>query len=152
MLNLLEIESPIELFKFDNNPGMKLMYFDAGIVAGTPEAIGEFEHITYDINRDLIKNPAYTFFARIKTDNYSSEGIFNDDLLVIDKSLNCKDGSLALCMPEGKFILRRIKLIDDKICMVSYDKTQEDFIFDPNVFDLYYKMIFGFVTHSIRKL
>lgn len=39
-----------------------------------------------DLNKELIKHPASTFYERIKGDSMIDANVYEDDILVIDKS------------------------------------------------------------------
>lgn len=60
-----------------------------------------------DLNNVLVENPNATFFVRVEDDSFQSFGINEDDVLIIDKSLEYTKGSLALVTQEGDFKVHR---------------------------------------------
>ncbi len=69
-----------------------------------------------DLNRELIGNKNATFFLRAGSNEFSVFGIEKDDVLIVDRSLSPKAGSLALVVKEGEFELTRIKGNDAVVC------------------------------------
>ena len=67
-----------------------------------------------DLNRELVLHPAATFYGRVVSDAMSIEGVEKGDVLVIDRSLDPVEGSLAVCFVDGEFALRRISLSDSE--------------------------------------
>lgn len=100
----------IQIFKADTDSQLELEYADAGIRAGFPSPAQDYVGETIDLNRDLIRHPASTFYGRVVGDSMSGEGITEDDILVIDKSIEPEDGDLAVCCLDGDFTLKRIKI------------------------------------------
>ena len=68
-----------------------------------------------DLNRELVKSPASTFFVRLRDDSTDNEG----DILIVDKSIEHHDGSLVVAFIDGEFILKRIKIEGDTTWMTS---------------------------------
>lgn len=100
----------IQIFKADTDSQLELEYADAGIRAGFPSPAQDYVGETIDLNRDLIRHPASTFYGRVVGDSMSGEGITEGDILVIDKSIEPEDGDLAVCCLDGDFTLKRIKI------------------------------------------
>ena len=67
------------------------------IAAGFPSPAEEYIEIALDLNKELIKHPAATFYARVKGNSMVDAGIQDGDLLVIDKALEAKEGSIVVC-------------------------------------------------------
>lgn len=91
---------------------------DGGIKAGFASPAQDYIESGIDLNRELIKNPASTFFGRVSGDSMKDAGIENGDILVIDKSLQARDGDIAVCFVDGEFTLKRIKTKGDVIWLM----------------------------------
>lgn len=100
----------LQIFKAETESQLELEYADAGIRAGFPSPAQDYVGETIDLNRDLIRHPASTFYGRVVGDSMSGEGITEGDILVIDKSIEPEDGDLAVCCLDGDFTLKRIKM------------------------------------------
>jgi len=80
-----------------------------GIHADFPSPAADFIDISIDLNKHLIKHPSATFYARAKGDSMQDAGIFDGDLLMVDKNIDPVDGKIAICYIDGEFTVKRIK-------------------------------------------
>ncbi len=109
-------------------------------------ANGYFEPV-FDLNYDLIENPVSTFYGRAKGFSMKEAGIDDGDLLVIDKSLEYKNGALAVCHLDGEFTLKRIKKERDKLYITATNGE-----FQPiEIRDNDEIIIWGIVTYVVKK-
>jgi len=60
-----------------------------------------------DLNEQLIKNKPATFFFRMKGDAMKEAGIFDNDVLIIDRSLKLADGKIIVAVLNGELLVRR---------------------------------------------
>ena len=119
-----------------------------GIRAGFPSPAEDFAEPTLDLNRYVIKNPASTFYARITGDSMEGAGIGDGDIVVIDKSLEPKDGNIAVCFIDGEFTLKRILLVNGRLRLQPANpKFKAIEITEENHF-----LVWGVVTHVVKNL
>ena len=71
------------------------------IKAGFPSPAQDYVENGIDLNRELVKNPSSTFFGRARGSSMEGAGIFDGDLLIIDKSLEPYEGAVAVCSLTG---------------------------------------------------
>lgn len=60
-----------------------------------------------DLNEQLIRNKPATFFFRMKGDAMKDAGIFDDDVLIVDRSLKLASGKIIVAVLNGELIIRR---------------------------------------------
>ena len=84
----------INIFTPSDDSGIELPLSDERVAAGFPSPAEDYASLNLDLNRELIKNPASTFYARVSGLSMIDEGINDGDLLVIDKSIEPYDGCL----------------------------------------------------------
>jgi len=100
-----------------------------------------------DLNKALIPHPAATFYARVKGSSMIDAGISEGDILVIDKSLDPKDGDIAICFIDGEFTVKRISCQDTGLLLMpANEKFQPIRITEENDF-----LVWGIVTYIIHK-
>ncbi len=119
-----------------------------GIHAGFPSPAEDFAEPTLDLNRYVIKNPSATFYARIKGDSMIGADICDGDVVVIDKSLEPADGSIAVCFIDGEFTLKRILIKQEKVWLQPANPAFPAIeITEENHF-----IVWGIVTFVIKKV
>lgn len=118
------------------------------VKAGFPSPSDDFLNTPLDLNRELVRNPASTFFVRMAGESMAGDGIGDGDLLVVDKSTPMHDGCIAVCYVDGEFTVKRIKL--DAECawlMPSNPKFQPIRVDRNNEF-----LVWGVVRYVIKKV
>ncbi|MBR5073833.1 MAG: translesion error-prone DNA polymerase V autoproteolytic subunit [Bacteroidales bacterium] len=139
------------------NVSLELPVADGGICAGFPSPAQDYVESGIDLNGELIKNPAATFFGRVKGDSMTGAGIEDGDLIVIDKSLEASEGDIAVCFLDGEFTLKRIHIEKG----VGIDGAEEDVLWLVPENPKYRKikvtadqhfMVWGVVTYSIKDI
>lgn len=60
-----------------------------------------------DLNEQLIKNKPATFFFRMKGDAMHEAGIFENDILIVDRSLKLANGKIIVAVLNGELLVRR---------------------------------------------
>ncbi len=81
---------------------------DSGIHPGFPSPAQDYMNPCIDLNRELVRHPAATFYGRAVSDSMADAGVDEGDILVIDRAIEPSDGDLAVCFVDGEFALRRI--------------------------------------------
>lgn len=138
----------LELYTNINSSELKLPLALSYLKAGFPSPAEDFKEDSIDLNRELIKNPSSTFFARVRGDSMVEMGIADGDLLIIDKSLEPKDGKIAVCFVDGEFTLKQISIRNNQIwLMPANPKYKPIVVTEENEF-----MIWGIVTYVIKKI
>ena len=108
----------LELFAPDPaSPAQPLPLAGSPVAAGFPSPAEDFTEMSLDLNRELVRNPAATFFARVRGVSMTGEGIDDGDLLIIDRSAEVHDGVLAVCCVEGDFTLKRLRVDPAEDCL-----------------------------------
>lgn len=120
----------------------------AEIKAGFPSPAEDFLDQSIDLNKVLVRNPSSTFYARVSGNSMKDANIEDGDLLIIDKSVEPKDGKIAVCYIDGEFTVKRIKTEADCCFLVPANSdykpikvtTENDF------------MVWGVVVHIVKSV
>ena len=121
------------------------------IKAGFPSPAQDYVENGIDLNRELVKNPSSTFFGRARGSSMEGAGIFDGDLLIIDKSLEPYEGAVAVCFIDGEFTLKRIHFEREGVQIVAVWLQPENDSYSPiKVTEENQFIIWGIVTHSVR--
>jgi DNA polymerase V len=100
-----------------------------------------------DINDLVVKHPASTFFVRVEGDSMEGAGIFSGDVLVIDRSLTPKDGSIVVAAVYGEMVVKRLQAEGDTHILASANDHYEPIIVNGSD-DCF---IWGVVVGSVRQ-
>ena len=60
-----------------------------------------------DLNEELIKNKPATFFFRMNGDAMTDAGIFDNDVIIVDRSLKPVHGKIIVAILNGELLVRR---------------------------------------------
>ena len=121
-------------------------FLSFSVSAGFPSPADDYTEENIDLNEYLIKNPFSTFFIRVKGDSMINSGIQDQDLIVVDKSLNPKPGDIVIAMIDGRFTVKRLGKKDDQL----YLKAENYDYPDLNLNDYCNTQIWGVVIYSIH--
>ncbi|PLX41270.1 MAG: peptidase S24 [Deltaproteobacteria bacterium] len=81
--------------------------FAHGVKAGFPSPADDYLEGRISLDEYLIRNKEATFFLRVEGDSMEGEGIFDGDILVVDKSLTPEHGSVVIAVLEGEFTVKQ---------------------------------------------
>lgn len=139
----------LEIFPSNTGSSQELPFADQGIRAGFPSPAQDCMQESIDLNKELVRHPATTFYARVVGDSMTDAGISDGDLLVIDKGLSPQNNDIVVAFIDGEFTLKRIQLDRTSQClwlMPANDRYKPIKVTEDNDF-----IIWGVVTYSIRK-
>ena len=105
----------LDFYTVDNRIKLEVPFFNSPISAGFPSPAEDYVDLKLDLNKFLIKHPSATFYVRVKGDSMKNAGIFDNDILIVDKALDPKNGDIAVCVLDGEFTVKRIKKQKDQL-------------------------------------
>ena len=107
------MKSKIELFKLENEEKLIIPVLPAKVKAG---GYGSFESPALDFPEDtidllklLIKDKETTFFARVTGDSMNGIGVFDGDILIVQKGLFPRENDIVVVFYQGEFYVKRYK-------------------------------------------
>lgn len=136
----------LSFFTADSSNATPLPLAGASVEAGFPSPAEDFSELSIDLNKELLQHPASTFFCRVSGHSMQDIGIDDGDLLVVDKSLEARDGKVAVCFVDGDFTLKKIRLADDGCWLMPANEAFAPIKIDAdNDF-----MVWGIVSYCIK--
>ena len=78
------------------------------VEAGFPSPADDYMEGSLDLNEHVIKHPAATYFMRASGDSMTGAGIFDGDLLIVDRSLEPAHGRVAVVEVDGQLTVKRL--------------------------------------------
>lgn len=95
-----------------------LLLADA-VSAGFPSPAQDCQEGTIDLNRELVSHPESTFCVRVRGDSMIDAALQDGDILVVDRSLSAGSGSIAVCMLDGEFLVKRLHLDGARVTLLA---------------------------------
>ena len=117
--------------------------------AGFPSPATDYVEDDIDLNVHLIKNIPSTFLIRVQGKSMNSVGIYDGDLLVVDRSLNPKNFSTIIANVNEELVVKTFIKKKDESFLTSGSKNINDKISlneNPEI------LIWGVVTYVIHAL
>jgi DNA polymerase V len=78
------------------------------VSAGFPSPADDYLEGRLDLNEYFIRHPTATFYVRVSGDSMRGAGIFDGDLLIVDRAVPCTDGCIVVARLADEFTLKRI--------------------------------------------
>ena len=124
---------------------IKVPYYIHKVGAGFPSPATDYIEDDVDLNSHLIKNAPATFIIRVQGKSMSDVGIYDGDLLVVDRSINPKNSSTVIANVNEELVVKTfIKGKNNNYLASGPNKIELSE--NPNV------IIWGVVTYVIHKL
>jgi len=127
---------------------LKLPFFSAKISAGFPSPAEDHVEQTLDISELLVTNPPATFYLCVTGDSMIGAGIFEKDILVVDRSRDAKHGDIVVAQYQSEFTVKRLYCRAGKVSLVAENDNYEPInVVDGDEFE-----VFGVVSGIVRLL
>ena len=118
--------------------------------AGFPSPADNYIEERLDLNKYLIKNEEATFFMRVSGDSMMNVGIFDNDILVVDKAIKPTNQSVVVASLNGELVVK--KIFRDRKSGLYFLKSENLNYPDIKVRKDYDLEIWGVATHVIHNL
>jgi DNA polymerase V len=80
--------------------------FLAWVAAGFPSPADD--HLDLDLHELPIQHPASTFYVRLAGDSMQGAGLYDGDILVVDRSLEPKHTDIVIAVLNGELTVKRL--------------------------------------------
>src|SRR6185312_5052815 len=78
--------------------------------AGLPEAVEDDDPDAVTIDDYLIERPSQTVLVRVRGDSMMDAGIFEGDLVVVEKRPAAQKGDIVVAIVDNQFTLKRLDI------------------------------------------
>jgi len=145
MLNSLSmLNKPI---KINSNP-LVLDVCSWTVVAGFPSPAADYTQQRIDLNNHLIRNKDATYLFRVKGESMINVGIYENDILLVDRSINPKHDHIILAQLNNEFTVKRLYRRGGVVKLLA-----ENNIYPPRLIKEEDDLIaWGVVTYNLHKL
>ena len=106
--------------------------FFESVSAGFPSPAADYMDKKLDLNELCIHNAAATFFIRVQGDSMMNAGIFDGDILIVDRSLLAKNRDIVVAVVEGDFVVKRFCRQGNRVLLVAENLNYLPIIIEEN--------------------
>lgn len=136
----------LELSQFA--PQLELPLFTSKVPAGFPSPADDHIESSIDLNQQYVQHPASTFFVRVKGHSMKDAGINSGDMLVVDRALEAKSGSIVIAVVSAELTVKRL-VIEGQCVWLKPENNEYEPLLITEEMDLH---IWGVVAHVIHSL
>ena len=108
---------------FVGGQSYSLPFYSCSVSAGFPSPADDHLDGELNLNEFLIHHPAATFFVRVSGSSMLGAGIHDGDLLIVDRSLEPRDGKIIIAAINGELTVKRLREQGDKISLEPENKN-----------------------------
>lgn len=116
--------------------------------AGFPSPADDYLDGELDVAQYLVRNPSATYFMRAAGRSMDGAGISDGDLLVVDRSLEARDGHIVIAALDGEFTVKRLRQSGGRAWLQAENKDYPPLELNETS-DF---RVWGVVTHIIHSL
>lgn len=135
-----------EILKPDTVTKVELPLFSSPVYAGFPSPADDHLDKKIDLNDYLIHNRSATFLIRAIGDSMRNCGIWEGDLMIVDRSVKPMPGHVVIGVLYGDFTCKRIMRKNGK----AYLQPENDEYAAVEITEEMNFRVWGVVTFSIR--
>ena len=117
--------------------------------AGFPSPATDYIEEDIDLNVHLIKNVPATFVIRVQGKSMIDVGIYDGDILVVDKSLKPKNFSTVIANVHDELVVKTFVKENGRQFLTSGSKRIEDKILINEEEDVFIWGVVTYVIHSV---
>ena len=117
--------------------------------AGFPSPATDYIEEDIDLNVHLIKNVPATFVIRVQGKSMIDVGIYDGDILVVDKSLKPKNFSIVIANVHDELVVKTFVQENGRQFLTSGSKRIEDKILINEEEDIFIWGVVTYVIHSV---
>ena len=83
--------------------------FAEAIHAGFPSPAADHSGERINLVHEMTPNPETTFYAHIEGDSMRDAGIYDGDIVVVDRSLEPKNGDIIVAYIDGEYTVKEFR-------------------------------------------
>jgi DNA polymerase V len=116
--------------------------------AGFPSPAEDLGAKRIDLTARLIKHPQATYLMKARGDSMREAGIFDGDVLVVDRAIEARSGHVVIAVIEGEFVCKTLSIQAGRIKLKAANPGHPDIV--PR--DGQTMEIWGVVTAAIKQM
>ena len=90
---------------------------------GFGAAADDYAERGIDLNEQLIRNKPATFFMKVSGNSMINAGIFDGDIVIVDRSIKPVNGKIVIAVIDGDMLIRRYEKSINSLKLVPETST-----------------------------
>lgn len=127
---------------------LNIPFYLSSVSAGFPSPAQDYVEKVLDLNELLIRRPAATYFVRASGDSMCDAGINEGDVLIVDRSLQAKEGDIVIAALEGELTVKQLQLKPSCQLLPRNSAYHPIMISEADTLELF--GVVTYVVHSVR--
>ena len=96
------------------------------VAAGFPSPAEDHAVKRVDLMEQLIKHPQATFLLRVRGESMKDAGIFDNDVVLVDRAINPRSGQVVVAVVDGEFVCKTLWLRAGRMKLKAANPTFAD--------------------------
>ncbi|MBS1496614.1 MAG: translesion error-prone DNA polymerase V autoproteolytic subunit [Bacteroidetes bacterium] len=101
-----------------------------------------------DLNEQLIRNKPATFFMKVRGDSMINAGIYDGDIVIVDRSIKPVNGKIVIAVIDGEMLIRRFQKTLNRMLLIPDNHK----LAATNVSEFADFKVWGVVVYLIRSV
>lgn len=100
----------------------------ATVKAGFPSPAEDHLLKRIDLMEQLIRHPQATFLLRVRGDSMRGVGIFDGDVVLVDRAIRPRSGHVVIAVVDGEFVCKTLAIRADRVRLKAANPTFADIV------------------------
>ena len=118
------------------------------VPAGFPSPSQDYSDTKIDLTQMLIRDELSTFIVRVSGDSMEGAGIYDGDKLIVDRSIEPRDGHVVIAVVDGEMTVKRLRVTPPGVVLQAENAEYPDV----TVAELSDLTIWGVATTCLHQL
>ena len=119
---------PAQLIQVDDRPLLLADLRPAQVRAGFPSPAEDFQVQRIDLMKELVRHPQASYLLRIRGDSMRDAGIFDGDVVLVDKAITPRSGQVVVAVVDGEFTCKTLQLRAGRIQLKAANPSYPDIL------------------------
>lgn len=99
-------------------PRIRLPLVGYHVRAGYPNPAEDFLDPPLDLIDHVVRDPDTTFFMKVSGNSMEGAGIYDGDVLVIDREVEIREGRIVVAAVDGELTVKRLHVGADSVALL----------------------------------
>ena len=126
----------------------RIPLFLSPVCAGFPSPADDYIEDKLNLHEYLVKNESSTFFLHASGDSMIGAGIYDGDLLIVDRAIAAEHNKIVIAALDGELTVKRLVRHDGKAYLAPENPDYPKF----DITDREHVHVWGVVTSTVHRL